>query len=135
MQRCNKQCPACPFIKEGKCIKTANSTWSINTHLNCESSNIIYMIECNIDRCKMRYIGESERKLQKRFADHRGYVKNRILTQATGFHFNKPGHDISNMSITAIEKVKKIDSNYRKERETYHIRKFNTYYRGLNRMP
>ena len=83
----------------------------------------------------MRYIGESERKLQKRLLEHRGYVNNYILSQATGHHFNQPGHDISNMTITAIEKVKKMDSSYRKEREKYYIRQFNTYYQGLNRMP
>ena len=93
------------------------------------------MIECNIDRCKLRYIGESERKLQKRLSEHRGYVKNNIFSQATGHHFNQPGHDISNMTITAIEKVKNMDPSYRKERESYHIRKFNTYYHGINRMP
>ena len=135
MKKCNRQCPACPYIKEGKVIKAANFTWSINMDLNCESSNIIYMIECNIDRCKMRYIGESERKLSKRLSEHRGYVTNHLLSQATGYHFNLPGHNISNMTITAIEKVKKMDSSYRKERERYHIRKFNTYYHGLNRMP
>jgi hypothetical protein len=31
--------------------------------------------------------------------------------------------------------VKSNDDLYRKEREKYFIRKFNTYYRGLNRQP
>ena len=31
-----------------------------------------------------------------------------------------------------LERVKKNDESYRKERETYFINKFNTFYRGIN---
>ena len=47
----------------------------------------------------------------------------------------KPGHDISNMKFTIIEKVKKDDQTYRKEREKFFIEKFNTFHAGINRMP
>ena len=93
------------------------------------------MIECNKDNCRQRYIGESDRPMKQRFAEHKGYVRNNILSQATGAHFNTPGHSLHNMTVTIIEKVKKSDEQYRKEREKYHIRKFNTYYDGLNRQP
>ena len=52
-----------------------------------------------------------------------------------GEHFNMPGHSLSNMIVTVLEKVKTIDEMYRKEREKYFIMKFNTYYKGLNRQP
>ena len=94
------------------------------------------MIFCDKERCKEnKYIGESERSLKDILGEHKGYIKNRHMYTATGYHFNQPGHDISNMTITILEKVKKLDANYRKEREKYHIRMFNTYYRGMNRMP
>ena len=57
------------------------------------------------------------------------------FSKATGMHFNLPGHDETNMKVLVIEKVKKIDDLYRKERETYLIRKFNTFQKGINRMP
>ena len=44
-----------------------------------------------------------------------------------------PGHSISNMKVTIVERVKKNDDQYRKEREKYFINKFNTFYRGINR--
>ena len=47
MTRCGKQCPACPYIKEGKFVKFKNSKWTINTEASCETKNIIYLIECN----------------------------------------------------------------------------------------
>ena len=37
------------------------------------------------------------------------------IQHATGEHFNMPGHRGIDMNITAIEKVKSIDKNYRKE--------------------
>ena len=66
-------------------------------------------------------------------ADHRGYVTNKIVEKATGAHFNLPGHSLANLTITILEQVKYQDKEYRKERESYFIRKFNTFYKGINR--
>ena len=82
----------------------------------------------------MKYVGETKRSIKFRFAEHRGYVSNNDDT-ATGEHFNKPGHSLSDMTLTVLEKVRSSDDMYRKEREKYFIRKFNTYYKGLNRQP
>ena len=84
--------------------------------MNCQDSNIIYLITCL--HCKEQYIGETERKLSKRFAEHQGYVKGRDLTKATGNHFNKRGHDITDMKAFPIEKVlPEGDHLLRKRRE------------------
>ena len=91
------------------------------------------MIECNIENCKQRYIGESGRSLKERLSNHIQYVKSN--TQATGEHFNSKGHNLANMKIIILEKVKKESEFYRKEREKYLIRKFNTYYKGMNKTP
>ena len=93
------------------------------------------MIQCNIDKCKQIYIGETGKILSQRIQQHIGYVKNRIFSQATGSHFNLPGHSTSNISVTILEKCKKLESNYRKEREHHLIRKFESFYKGINRMP
>ena len=85
------------------------------------------MIECQKYNCRKRYIGQTERKLSDRFSEHR--VNRKILSQ----HFNSPGHSISDMKITVIEKIKKNDKSYREERETYFIALFNTFYRGMNK--
>ena len=133
MSKCGKNCSLCPYIKEGKSISVnRKSTWQIMNNVNCQTSNLIYLIECNKENCKTRYIGETGRTLQNRIADHRGYVINEHLNTATGFHFNTPGHSVSNLTVTIIEKVRKSDESYRKQREKYHIIKFNTYYKGLN---
>ena len=133
MSKCNN-CPTCPFVKEGKQVKSAanSAVVTINRPVNCQTRNIIYCISCK--KCPtQQYIGESDRTLQARFADHRGYVSNRHLNKATGEHFNLPGHKIADMEVTILEKVFSKDQNYRRTRETMFIEQFNTKYKGLNR--
>ena len=61
------------------------------------------------------------------------YVLNKNIDKATGNHFNKRGHSISDMRITILEKIYNTDPNYRKEREKMWIQKFNTKYKGMNK--
>ena len=78
-------------------------------------------------------MGETGRMLKARFSDHKGYINNQVVSVTTGDHFNLPGHSLANMKIQILEKVKFPNEQYRKERESYLINKFNTYYNGLNR--
>ena len=64
--------------------------------------------------------------LQTRVADHRSYVSNRRTDKATGAHFNMPGHSLADLRVSIIEQTRRKSLEYRKEREHYHIRKFNT---------
>ena len=95
--------------------------------------NIVYLIECDKDNCRKKYIGETKRTLRKRLAENRGYVQNQILDTATGAHLNLPGHSVTNLKISVIEQVNKQSDLYRKEREEFYIRKLDTYNDGLNR--
>ena len=81
----------------------------------------------------MQFIGESKRSLQERVSEHKAYVVNKHLTKATGAHYNTPGHSVSDMQVSIIEKVHNTDPLIRKEREELFIRKFNTKYKGLNK--
>ena len=132
MTKCNEpNCSACPYIKEGKEIKINGVSWKINKQLNCKSYNVIYAIICKKDNCNKVYIGETKQMLKSRLAQHRGYVQNNI--EATGQHFNLPGHSLADLMVTVIEQVRKSDTLYRREREEYHIRRFNTLHNGINR--
>ena len=141
LKKCGKQCVICPYVKEGKQIRGKQFVWKINDDISCESENIVYIISCEKENCQQkekvqqRYIGEGERSLKDRICEHLGYIRNKNLNQSTGYHFNLPGHSKNNLKVTVLEKVKKFDIFYRKEREAHLIRKFNTFYRGLNRMP
>ena len=68
-----------------------------------------------------------------RFSQHRGYVNNQKMDKATGAHFNLPGHKLSDMRVSIIEKVYSNDPKMLEARESHFIKKFNTKYKGINR--
>ena len=131
MSKC-KGCPTCPYIKQGKKVRATaiNFTAEITDQVNCQTKNIVYCIGCK--KCPVQYIGESQRSLQDRIAEHRGYITNKHLSKATGQHFNLPGHQLSDMEVTILEKVRS-NEQFRKQREQMWIERFNTKYKGLNR--
>ena len=55
--------------------------------------------------------------------------------EATGRHFNLPGHSKSDLKITIVEKIHDRDVWVREEIESMHIRKANTFYKGINLRP
>ena len=66
------------------------------------------------DLVNINQLGETERRLKDRLADHRGYVTSKVVTQPTGAHFNLPGHSVANLTVTIIEQVKNKCNLYRK---------------------
>ena len=132
MKKCNK-CPICPYVQVGPTIKATqiNYTAEINSEVNCQTKNLIYLIGCQ--KCKEQYVGETSRSLQERFSEHLGYVKNKHLNKVTGEHFNAKGHNHSDMKISITEKLHSNSDPYRKQREKLFITKFNTKYKGMNR--
>ena len=109
MKKCGK-CPACPYVKEGKKVKTKNANWNLTKQFNCLTQNVVYIIQCQKDRCingdTFIYIGETEKQIEVRIRQHIGYVRNRVLSQATGAHFNSPGHTVSDMKYSVLEQSK-----------------------------
>ena len=60
MNKCGKDCTTCPLIRSGNKVKlTNNKHWNINKNANCNSFNVIYLLECDKDKCRKRYIGET----------------------------------------------------------------------------
>ena len=134
MKKCNNpNCGTCPFVVEGYKVKSqvTGELFDINFPSDCNTQNLIYCIVCT--KCKQNYIGETKRPLKARFGDHLGYVRNNKLNEPTGKHFNLPGHNITMMQISILEKVWSSSDALRKERETMYINKFQSKYLGLNR--
>ena len=133
MSKCNN-CSICPFVSEGKIVKSTatNHTVEINKQVNCQTKNILYCITC--ERCTVQYIGETERSLQDRFSEHKGYAINQKTNKTTGEHFSQKGHRVSDMKVTILEKIFSSDPAIRKERERYFIVKMNTKLKGLNKI-
>ena len=133
MKKCLK-CSVCPFVTVGKTVKSTSNNMriDINTGVNCLSSNVVYLIGCK--KCTQQYIGETDRSVKERFLEHKSYVTSRLMNKATGSHFNEPGHSVSDMTLTILEKIFNQNPLYRKQREKMWINRFNTKYKGLNRI-
>ena len=138
MKKCRK-CVFCPYVLEGNKVQTRTMSCNMLKQFNCNTQNVIYMIECEKNICRNNenyiYIGETGNPIKERIAQHIGYIKNKVVNKSTGHHFNTPGHSVSDLDFRVLEQARIWDPVYRKEREKYHIRIFNSYYSGLNRAP
>ena len=45
MRKCNKNCHERPYVQERKSVKQGKNIWSINDQVDCESENIVYLIQ------------------------------------------------------------------------------------------
>ena len=79
------------------------------------------------------YIKYTGRQLKSRIAEHKGYIAQQVSSRATGHHWNLPGHSLADLKVTILEQSKSKEEDYRKEREKFFIRKFDTYNKGINR--
>ena len=125
----------CHYIDKdnSKTIKATASNYKVdlNVATDCKTFNVVYCITCK--KCRIQYIGETWKSVSERFKEHKSYVTSKNLSKATGEHFNGPGHSVSDMSISVVEKIFSKDGFYRKEREKFYIQKFNSKFKGLNR--
>ena len=71
--------------------------------------------------------------VQFRVAEHRGYVSKGETDKPTGAHFIMPGHSLADLRVSVIEHTRGRGTEYRKEREHYFIRRFDTFYNGMNK--
>ena len=132
MKACGS-CSICPYIQKGNTVQSSrnNKSIEINSQVFCNSKNVIYCITC--DKCMKQYIGKTERTLCERIREHLGYIRNKQLNQATGEHFNLPGHKIHHLKATVLEKVFKPGRTLIEIRESYFIQQFETEIHGLNK--
>ena len=100
----NVFCVTCPYVVPGNTVKCSitNKEVVVNAPATCKTSNIIYCITCK--SCGQKYVGESSKEIGFRFSQHRSDVNtyqtkidNGKRTEATGEHFNLPGHSLSDM--------------------------------------
>jgi len=131
----HSRCDCCNFIR---CSSTFASTitgqeFHINTSMNCNSYNIIYLITCN--KCYKQYVGETSRKLKDRLNDHKSNISTNKKT-AIAIHFHTVPHKLKHLSIIPIEQLTNNNKENRLEKEKYWIKALKTSYPfGLNYYP
>lgn len=132
-------CPYCSDVNESSKV-TSNTTkfaFKIRENLNCDSNNVIYMIECK--ECNKQYIGQTKRSLRRRIYEHLGDIRHHLIRKTSiSSHFNTAPCGQMDFKITPIFKCPIFDdeektTKTRLDIEQYFISAFKTYYPyGLN---
>ena len=109
--------------------RETKQTFRIQTEMKCNSSNIIYMIECA--SCGIQYIGQTKRSLRHRFNNHRQDILHERNTSVS-LHFNQLQCEPNDCKITPIFQCPKLASDElttrkRLEIEQYFIGLLKTY--------
>ena len=102
-------CHTCEAIIPCSSIQsnTTNQIFKIQGDLNCNSNNIIYMIECKW--CNKQYIGETKRSLRCRFNNHRNDIVNE-RPSAVASHFTSGMCMLEDCKIIPIFKCPVLDT-------------------------
>ena len=144
IHKCTPQrnCLTCSHILDGANTITftnTNKTFNIKQRLDCNSSNVIYVIQCT--RClknrntNCQYIGQTGRRLRDRLLEHRRDLINKKQDKSgVADHFCRPGHTITDLQIAPILQMYNNRESVRRAKEQYLIGLTNTLApQGMNR--
>ena len=130
--KCSKKCDLCKHSGERKVIKSLwdGRSWVIRDQMNCNTKNVIYIVECDIHK-KFMYVGSTV-DLKKRWANHKSDSKLKKSKKChVAKHFNEVDHpNIDCIKITPIEIVRNINNMAR--RELYWQANLGTFEIGCN---
>ena len=116
----------------------SNEVFEIRGTFNCNSKNVVYLLECQI--CKIQYIGETKLEFRQRYSGHKSDYNsdinarsNNALTKGHPIakHFLETGHSLQNFRATILKGHFKDDLD-RKCFESKLIHEFNSHKAGLN---
>ncbi|CAN7947414.1 unnamed protein product, partial [Ixodes hexagonus] len=120
---CKKsRCKICRQMLSANIVSSTNSNFrhAIKSDVNCDSENVIYLIECST--CKEQYIGQTKTAFRFRFNNHKADVKCKPNLPVSK-HFSQPGHSIMNANVAIIQSGFKTQID-REIRESFLIHKF-----------
>ena len=104
---------------------STGETRTIKSNLTCDTKNLIYMIQCNL-----QYIGETKRRLKDRFNEHRRTIDNpntKFKPTTAAEHFlSFPNHTANDIQLFPIEKIFSNRDSIRKAKEAFLISKGRT---------
>jgi hypothetical protein len=126
------RCKCCSSMEETTTFRSEhyNKTFKVVQNSDCTSSNVIYLITCQI--CKLQYVGETGNSLRQRLRAHRHDIKANNLTPI-GMHFNKTNHTFLDLNIIVIEILNTKTIYDRRSREFYWQLRLGTIFpKGLN---
>ena len=137
-----RNCNTCQHIQDGTHTVTfynTNKTFDIRQSLDCNSTNLIYLLQCKQclrnKKTDCQYIGQTGRRIRDRLNEHRRDIINRRSdTSGVAEHFCKPGHSIQDLQLLPLLQLHDTRESVRRAKEAYFIGLANTLSpNGLNR--
>ena len=95
-----KNCKYCKRIDTSGQIQYKDRPWTCKKNVTCNSSNLIYCIECT--KCNKRYVGQTKRKIKDRLREHMYSVKTNKDTDVA-YHFNTLNHSVDDMKVYILD--------------------------------
>ena len=86
---CKKpNCKYCELLTKTGSItsKTTKEKFTTKHNVTCNSSNLIYCIECK--KCNIQYVGQTKRKIKERVREHIYHTNKGILSSDVPHHFS-----------------------------------------------
>ena len=107
---CNKpKCSWCVLINKTATFtgtRRGGKVFDIFHTVNCQSTFVIYIIECR--NCRLQYVGKSETAFNLRLNNHRNHIRRGVNSCELSEHFlhNRRSHDFGkDVTITIIEQI------------------------------
>ena len=98
----SRVCFTCENVKERDSVRsyTTKFVFKIRQNLNCNSNNLIYLVECK--ECEKQYIGQTKRSLRHRTNNHRADIRSENRSSSVGNHFKTRKCQYEDFQITPI---------------------------------
>ena len=120
----DKVCECCLWMKPSSYIEgpidISNNTsgyYSIYGLMNCKSSNVIYVLEC--EDCNIKYVGKTRSQLKVRLRQHLSDIKT-FKNTSVADHFNydcQSKNNIANLIIYAVQQIPTLENSNQIEKK------------------
>ena len=102
----DRRCHVCKHLKIGESFtsKLTGKRHSINFELNCNSTNVVYLLSCKV--CGVQYVGSTSTRFRLRFNNHKSRIRAHARDDLIYQHFNGETHNgIEDLDIQLIDQV------------------------------
>ena len=102
-QPCFKpRCNTCQHVDTSQTTTNRNNhSYLIRENFNCQSTNIVYVLKCDI--CGTQYVGESFNTMKTRCRGHVSTIRT-SKDHPVGLHYRSYNHTIEDFTITVVDK-------------------------------
>jgi hypothetical protein len=111
-QPCYKPCATCPRMNTSLNVTHDRITYPLRGQFNCQSHNIVYLLQCNI--CDIKYVGETSNTINTRCRGHESAIR---LEQdnPVAKHYNRASHNHTSYAVTVLDKEENKNRRLRLE--------------------